>query len=147
MMDRVFWNIGLKTPDMDAEIEYFEKLGARLLVRETLPIPGGEGTIEYAVLEFGGTRIFLSPTTVFEDKLVDDLRPGVTHAVFETDDIERECAKLRELGSEVLVEPVLIDARIGRRIVSFWRSPNGVVFEVMQILEGRNGCRSLYPDP
>ena len=143
-MERVFWNVGMKSPDMDGEIEYWEKLGAKLLVRETLQVPGGEGTIEYSMLEFGGTRIFLSPTTVFEDKIPHDLNPGITHAVFETDDIERECEKLRELGTEVLIEPVEVDAALGRRIISFWRSPNGLVFEVMQILEARQGCKSLY---
>ena len=143
-MDRVFWNVGMKSPDLDGEIEYWEKLGAKLLVRESLSVPGGEGTIEYAMLEFGGTRIFLSPTTVFEDKVPHDLNPGITHAVFETDDIERECARLRELGTEVLIEPVEVDAALGRRIVSFWRSPNGLVFEVMQILEARRGGKSLY---
>ena len=144
-MDRVFWNVGMKSPDLDGEIEYWEELGAKLLVREILPVPGGEGTIEYAMLEFGGTRIFLSPTTVFEDKVPHDLNPGITHAVFETDDIERECVRLRELGTEVLIEPVEVDAALGRRIISFWRSPNGLVFEVMQILEARRGCESLYP--
>ena len=145
-MKHAFWNVGMKSPDIDGEIEYWEKLGARLLVREMLSMPGGDGTIEYAMLEFGGTRIFLSPTTVFEDKLPHDLKPGITHAVFETDDIQRECERLREIGTEMLIDAVEIDAALGRRIVSFWRSPNGMVFEVMQILEARRGCKSLYGD-
>ena len=144
--DRKFWNIGLKSPDIESEIRFFERLGAKLLVREMLPVPDGEGTIEYAMLEYGGTRIFLSPTTVFEDKVPHDLEPGITHAVFETDDIERECRRLRGLGTEALIDPVEVDAALGRRIISFWRSPNGLIFEVMQILEARQGCVSLYSE-
>ena len=66
--------------------------------------------------------------------------------MFETDDIERECKRLREHGTEALIAPVEVDAALGRRIISFWRSPNGLVFEVMQILEARNGCKSLYSE-
>jgi catechol 2,3-dioxygenase-like lactoylglutathione lyase family enzyme len=125
------WNIGVRVADVTAEIAYFEGLGARLRVHEKLDTP--DGTFEYAIIEFGGTRMFLTPRTVFEDKLPEPLRDGLTHAVFEVPDVDAALAELSAAGTEVLVPPVEISAGLGSRRIAFLRSPGGLVFEVMQI--------------
>lgn len=66
-MDSHLWNIGVKAEDLDREINFWEQLGAQMLVRETLA--GPDGTAEYALLAFGGTRLFLTPKPLFEDRL------------------------------------------------------------------------------
>jgi catechol 2,3-dioxygenase-like lactoylglutathione lyase family enzyme len=129
------WNIGIKAEDLDQEISFWAQLGARLLLREALV--GPDGKAEYALLEFGGTRFFLTPKPLFEGRLTYPLTSGLTHAVFEVDDLDREYQRLAALEAEVLVEPVEISAGFGSRRIALFRSPNGLIFEVMQILESK----------
>ena len=135
-MEASLWNIGMKVDDIDGEISFWEEIGAKLVLREKFTAPDGEEA-DYAFLDFGGTRIFLTPKTVFEDKLGYQLMPGLTHAVFEVEDLDREYERLTGMGLEVLVDKVEISAGFGSRRLAFFRSPNGMVFEVLQILEGK----------
>lgn len=130
-MDSKLWNIGVKAEDLDREISFWEQLGARLLVREAL------GDAEYALLAFGGTRLFLTPKPLFEDRLDYPLTSGLTHAVFEVDDLEQEYQRIVALDTQVLVEPTQLTAGFGSRRIALFRSPNGLIFEVMQILESK----------
>ncbi len=135
-MEASLWNIGMKVDDMNGEISFWEEIGAKLVLRETFTAPDG-GEVDYAFVEFGGTRIFLTPKTVFEDKLGHELKPGLTHAVFEVEDLDQEYERLTAMGLEVLVERVEISAAFGSRRLAFFRSPNGMVFEILQILEAK----------
>jgi catechol 2,3-dioxygenase-like lactoylglutathione lyase family enzyme len=134
-MDGRLWNIGMKVASVGAEATYFVSIGATLRVHEKLETP--DGIFEYALLDFGGTRLFLTPRTVFEDKLKHELADGLTHAVFEVADVDATLAELKAAGTEVLLEPIEINAGLGSRRLAFCRSPGGVVFEVMQIRVSR----------
>jgi predicted enzyme related to lactoylglutathione lyase len=129
------WNIGIRVADLEKEVSYFKALGAVLRVQEKLATKNGQ--FEYALLEFGGTRLFLTPKTVFEHALPELLRDGLTHAVFEVKDVDATLKELVVQGTEVLVAPMEIDAGLGSRRLAFCRSPGGVVFEVMQIRVNR----------
>jgi catechol 2,3-dioxygenase-like lactoylglutathione lyase family enzyme len=129
------WNIGCKTADVRAEVAFLERLGAHLRLHETLP--GPSGPIEYAILELGGTRILLTPTPVFEGALAHELRPGLTHAVFEVDDHDAACEQIARAGARPLTVPRDIEAGFGRRRVAFFESPGGLVFEALKINEAR----------
>ena len=131
-MDAKLWNVGMKIRDVDAEVAFFLKLGGELLLREKLTTPGGE--VDYALVAFGGTRIFLTPKTIFEDSLFEPLHHGLTHAVFEVAELEPEVERLTALGTEVLLPPTTITAGFGTRKIAFFRSPGGLVFEIMQIV-------------
>ena len=132
-MDGELWNIGIRVADLDKEISYFRALGAVLRVQEKLTTKDGQ--FEYALLDFAGTRLFLTPKTVFEHALPESesLRDGLTHAVFEVKDVDATLKELVAQGTEILVPPMEIDAGLGSRRLAFCRSPGGVVFEVMQI--------------
>jgi len=132
-MDAKLWNIGLKVKDVDTEVAFFEFLGGKLLVRERVVTADAE--IDYAIVSFGGTRLFLTPKTIFEDALTEPLRHGLTHAVFEVPELAREVDRLGSLGVETLLPPTEISAAFGTRKIAFFRSPGGLVFEVMQIIE------------
>ena len=134
-MEASLWNIGIKVEDLDAEISFFQELGAKLLSRGSRIREDGEHP--HALLEFGGTRLFLTPKPVFQEALSQPLMPGLTHAVFEVDDLDEAYQQLIALGTEVLLEPLEIRTDFGSRRISFYRSPNGLVFEVMQILESK----------
>ena len=134
-MDARLWNIGVKVADVKAEADYFVALGAVLRIHETLTTP--DGTFEYALLDFAGTRLFLTPVTVFDDRLPSPPPHGLTHAVFEVANVDAELERLIALGTEVLIPPIEVSAALGSRRLAFCRSPGGLVFEIMQIHESR----------
>ncbi len=134
-MIKGLWNIGVKTADLDKELEFLQKVGAKLVLRETLPI--GDQGLKYAIVMLGGVRLLLFPTVIFEDKIEGGVAPGLTHAVFEVDDLDAEFERIKALGGEVLIEPLFASGGFGSRRLAFFRSPGGLVFEVMQILEDK----------
>ncbi|MBI3760884.1 MAG: VOC family protein, partial [Chloroflexi bacterium] len=77
------------------------------------------------------------PTVIFEDKIEGGVAPGLTHAVFEVDDLDAEFERIKALGGEVLIEPLFASGGFGSRRLAFFRSPGGLVFEVIQILEDK----------
>jgi catechol 2,3-dioxygenase-like lactoylglutathione lyase family enzyme len=134
-VDGKLWNIGVRVADLEKEVSYFKALGAVLRIQERLATEDGQ--FEYALLDFGGTRLFLTPKTVFEHVLPGSLRDGLTHAVFEVKDVDATLKELVAQGTEVLIAPMEIDAGLGSRRLAFCRSPGGVVFEIMQMRENR----------
>jgi catechol 2,3-dioxygenase-like lactoylglutathione lyase family enzyme len=133
-MIKGLWNIGLKIADLDAELAFLGRLGATLIQRATLPVEDGDA-LEYAIVRLGGVRLLLFPQVIFEAQVPGGVAPGLTHAVFEVDDMDAEYARVKTLGAQVLIEPQLIQAPFGTRRLAFFRSPGGMVFEIMQILE------------
>jgi catechol 2,3-dioxygenase-like lactoylglutathione lyase family enzyme len=134
-MEANLWNIGVKVEDLNQEVSFWESVGARLLLREKLSGPDGDA--DYALLEVGGTRLFLTPKPLFEDRLSYPLTSGLTHAVFEVDNLDQAYQRIVALGTQVLVEPTELNAGFGSRRIALFRSPNGLIFEVMQILESK----------
>lgn len=134
-MDGKLWNIGIRVTDIEREVAYLKALGAVLRVREKLATKDGQ--FEYALLDFAGTRLFLTPKTVFEHALPESPRDGLSHAVFEVKDVDATLKELVAQGTKVLVAPMEIDAGLGSRRLAFCRSPGGVVFEVMQLRVNR----------
>ena len=135
-MIKGLWNVGIKTDQLEADIDFLQRVGAELVLRERFD--AGEGkSLEYAILRLGGVRMLLFPQTIFEDRIAGGVRPGLTHAVYEVDDLEAEYQRIKTLGARVLVEPREISAGFGRRKLAFFLSPGGLAFEVMQILEDR----------
>ena len=134
-MIKHLWNIGVKTADLDADLAFLEKVGATIVLRDLL---GGEAEpLPYAIVRLGGVRLLLFPSVIFENQVPGGVAPGLTHAVFEVDDLDAEYARIRGLGGEVLIAPQFVEAGFGTRRIAFFRTPGGMVFEVMQILESK----------
>ena len=129
------WNIGCKVVDIEGESDFLQRLGARVRLREKLPAP--TGPVEYAMLDFGGTRVFLTHHPVFEDALGYEPRPGLTHAVFEVDDHDAACSAALAAGARQLTDSRVLEAGFGKRRVAFFQSPGGLVFEALKIIESR----------
>ena len=134
-MIKNLWNLGIKVTNLDRELEFLKAVGAELILREKLPV--GEQGLEYAILTLGGTRLLLFPKVIFEDRIKEGVATGLTHAVFEVDDCEKEFERIKTLGGEVLIEPFLLSAGLGTRRLAFFRSPGGVVFEILQVIESK----------
>jgi catechol 2,3-dioxygenase-like lactoylglutathione lyase family enzyme len=135
-MIKALWNIGVKTADLEADLAFLEQVGAVIVQRDALPVDGGE-TLDYAIVRLGGVRLLLFPSVIFEDQIPGGVAPGLTHAVFEVDDIQAEYERIRGLGGQVLIAPTLAQAGFGSRQIAFFRAPGGLVLEIIQILENK----------
>ena len=131
------WNIGAKVMNLEAELGFFQRLGAQPILREKLA--GDDSGAEYAIVSLGGARLSLFPQVMFEDRVAGGVAPGLTHVVYETDDVEKAFERLQAAGGEVLIEPTFARGGFGSRRLAFLRSPGGVVIEVMQVLEDKLG--------
>ena len=132
-MIKHLWNIGVKTTNLDADLEFLQKVGATVVLRDVLAADGDQ--LDYAIVRLAGVRLLLFPNVIFEDQVPGGVAPGLTHAVFEVDDLDAEYARIRGLGGQVLIEPQFAKAGFGSRRLAFFRTPGGMVFEVMQVLE------------
>ena len=90
-MIKELWNVGLKVTDLDREVAFLREVGASLVLRERVSMVGEER--EYAILMLGGVRMLLFETVVFENLVPGGVRPGLTHAVYEVDDLDAEYAR------------------------------------------------------
>src|SRR5215831_9116011 len=93
-MIKGLWNVGIKTDDLDADILFFQRVGAEFVLRERFDAGDGD-RLEYAILSLGGVSMMVFPNTIFEDRIAGGVRPGLTHAVYEVDDLEREHARIK----------------------------------------------------
>jgi len=91
-MIKELWNVGLKVTDLDREVAFLRDVGASLVLRERVSMVGEER--EYAILMLGGVRMLLFETVVFENLVPGGVRPGLTHAVYEVDDLDAEYARI-----------------------------------------------------
>src|SRR3990172_161803 len=87
-MIKNLWNISLKITDLDPELACLQSLGATLVQRDAVPVEDDQ--LEYAIVRLGGVRLLLFPTVIFEDQVPGGVAPGLTHAVFEVDDLDAE---------------------------------------------------------
>lgn len=134
-MIKALWNIGVKTADLEADLAFLEKVGATIVLRDVLPVDGE--TLDYAIVRLGGVRLLLFPNVIFEDQVPGGVSPGLTHAVFEVDDVQAEFERIQGLGGQVLIEPRFAQAGFGARQITFFRSPGGLVLEFIQIIENK----------
>jgi catechol 2,3-dioxygenase-like lactoylglutathione lyase family enzyme len=135
-MIKALWNLGVKTTNLEADLDFLQKVGATIVLRDKLPVDAGEA-LDYAIVRLGGVRLLLFPKVIFEDQVPGGVAPGLTHAVFEVDDLAAEYARLQALGGQVLLEPRLAQAGFGSRQIAFFRSPGGLVIEMIQIIENK----------
>lgn len=131
------WNVGIKVDEVDAEVAFFERLGAKVLLREERSA-AAQGSA-YAFLEFGGTRLFVTARPLFEEALAEPLQNGLTHIVLESDTLDEAITTAAACGASPLLTRRTISAAFGvreiLREISFFRSPGGVIFELMAIRE------------
>lgn len=126
-------NLGTKVNDVQRELDFLRNVGAEILAHETLS--GPDGSVEYGIVRFGETRVFLSRPLAYEGRLGHSLPPGLAHAVFEVDDLDEQFERIRSIPAEVLLAPIEVSGAFGTRRVAIFRSPNGFIFEIAEILK------------
>ena len=127
------WNVAGKVTDLEAEIRFFEACGATHVVRDVVSHPNGRQDA-FAMLRLGQERVLLFPRAVYESELPAPLHYGLTHIVFEVDDLEAAVSDYASSGVRPFWGPQEVSAGFGRRRIAFFRSPSGFIFEIEQPL-------------
>ena len=87
------------------------------------------------MLRLGGERILLFQHPVYEEELAQPMHYGLTHAVFEVDNLDKVLDDYASHGVRPIWGPKEVSASFGRRRIAFFRSPSGFVFEAEQPLK------------
>jgi catechol 2,3-dioxygenase-like lactoylglutathione lyase family enzyme len=127
------WTLGAKVDDLDAEIEFVEKLGGELVLDDRIPFGGS--VFRVPLLRFGDRYLHLASEMVYEDALEAPLAAGLCHVVFEVDDLEAARARALDAGATEVTPRTRVEAGFGVRDVAFLRSPGGILFELIHIVE------------
>jgi catechol 2,3-dioxygenase-like lactoylglutathione lyase family enzyme len=127
------WTLGAKVPDLDAEIAFVEKLGGELVLDDRIPFGGREFRVP--LIRFGDKYLHLAEEMVYESSLELPLPDGLCHVVFEVDDLDATRQAALESGATEITPPARVSAGFGTRDVVFLRSPGGILFELIRIID------------
>ena len=127
------WTLGAKVRDLDAEIEFVRQLGGELVLDDRIPF--GEREFRVPLLRFGDKYLHLAEEMVYESSLPDPLADGLCHVVFQVEDVSEARRVALEAGATEITPPTRVTAGFGTRDVAFLRSPGGVLFELIEIVE------------
>ena len=129
------WTLGAKVDDLDAEIAFVRELGGELILDDVIPFEGEEFRVP--LLRFGDRYLHIASRMVYEPALGDPLPSGLVHVVFEVDDLDLMRRRALDAGATEVTQPARVEAGFGIRDVAFLRSPGGILFELVQIIEHR----------
>ena len=129
------WTVGVKVPDLNRELEMHARLGNPVVLDETVAFGGRQYRLP--LLRVGDKYMHLCERAIYEDALGLDLPYGIVHLVYTTQDFENEVRATAAAGARMLLDPAEVSGGFGRRKIAFFRSPGGMIFEIIEILENR----------
>jgi len=125
------WNVGIKVPDLDRELEFHRALGNEIVLDETFAVDGEDYRIP--LVKMGDKYLHLGEKMVYEAHLEKPLSYGPAHIVYLTNDFDTDLARSVAAGATPIREPVEVSAGFGERKVAFLQAPNGWLFEIAKI--------------
>ena len=127
------WTLGAKVRDLDREIAFVRSLGGELVLDDRIPFGGEEFRVP--LLRLGDKYLHIGERMVYEDRLGTPLGDGLCHVVFQVDDLEGARERTLAAGACEVAPLSRVTAGFGTRDVAFFRSPGGILFELIRILE------------
>lgn len=125
-------HVGIAVKNISESLNIFTKIfGATDVHKETVI----DQKVNVAMLEVGGAHIELLEGTSADSpisKFIEKKGEGIHHLSFEVEDIERELARLKESGVQLIDEKPRLGA--GGHLIAFVhpKSTNGVLIELSQ---------------
>jgi catechol 2,3-dioxygenase-like lactoylglutathione lyase family enzyme len=140
------WSVGCKVPDLDKEIAFLEEVGATAILEDHLVVDDRE--FRLPLLRWGDKYVHLFEHAIYEHRLPSPLSNGIAHLVMEVDDLDYLRSRALSAGATE-VAPMAHDqvARFGRRDVVFFRSPGGILFELIKVHEHGVRIPDAIPGP
>ena len=127
------WTLGAKVPDLDREIAFVEAIGGSLVLDDRIPFGGTEFRVP--LLRLGDKYLHIAEEMVYERNLAEPLRPGLCHVVFQVDDLNGTRDAALAAGAVEIAPVSRVKAGFGTRDVAFLRSPGGILFELIHVVE------------
>ena len=135
-MPKRLWNIGMKCPDLEAEVAFHRAMGHEIVIeKETVVIEGKEQS--QALIRVGDKYLVVAEHWGLEKALAEPLAYGATHMSHSVDDLDAEIEAALGGGATLLHGPDEIEGGFGRRRVACFRSPGGMVFCLFRVIEDR----------
>ena len=129
------WTIGVKVADLEHEIAFHQQIGHEIVLDETVAV--NDRTYRVVLLRMGDKYLHLFEEAVYEMQLPGPLALGPCHIVYISENFQQDVEACQAAGAELLFPITTIEAGFGRRIVAFFRSPGGMIFELLEVLENR----------
>ena len=127
------WTLGAKVSDLDREVRFVEALGGRLVIDDQIPYEGH--TYRIPLVRLGDKYMHLAQRMVYESKLASPLVDGLCHVVYQVPDLARAREQALAAGATEVAPVSRVAAGFGVRDVAFLRSPGGILFELIRIVE------------
>jgi catechol 2,3-dioxygenase-like lactoylglutathione lyase family enzyme len=127
------WTLGAKVADLDREIAFVEALGGELLIDDRIPFGGEEFRVP--LLRFGDKYLHLAEQMVYESALSEPLPAGLCHVVFEVGDLAAARRAALDAGATEVTPSTRVEAGFGTREVAFLKSPGGILFELIHVID------------
>jgi len=135
-MNKRLWNVGMKCPNLQEEIEFNRKMGHEIVIEREVVQIGGKPQYQ-ALIRVGDKYLVLAEKWGLEKSLPQELSYGATHMSHSVDDIDAAVKTALDAGARLLHSPDEIEGGFGRRRVACFRSPGGMVFCLFQMIENR----------
>jgi len=132
------WTIGVKVTDLEKELEFHRQLGNEIVLDETIEFGGR--SFRLPLVRMGDKYLHLAERMVYEHLLDQPLPVGIAHAVYMSNDFDKDVKTALAGGAVLLTEVATISAKFGDRRVAFMRTPGGWIVEFIQII------RNLVPE-
>ncbi len=126
------WTIGIKVPNLDHELAFHRSMGNKVVLDETLEFEGEQFRIP--LIRMGDKYLHLAEKMVYERLLDRPLGYGIAHIVYRTNDFEKDRQTALASGARSIGPTAEISARFGARRVAFLETPNGWMFEIIEVL-------------
>lgn len=125
------WTIGIKVRDLQQELAFHRSMGNEIVLDETLEFDGEKFRIP--LIRMGDKYIHIAEKMVYERLLEQPLGYGIAHIVYRTDDFEKDRQAALASGARSIGPTAEISAGFGSRRVAFLESPNGWMFEIIEV--------------
>ncbi len=132
------WTIGIKVRDLEKELEFHRRLGNKVVLDETVEFAGQ--SFRLPLVKMGDKYIHLAERMVYEHLLDQPLPLGIAHAVYISNDFDRDVDTALASGAVLLTDIATVSAKFGERRVAFMRAPGGWIVEFIEII------RNLVPE-
>jgi catechol 2,3-dioxygenase-like lactoylglutathione lyase family enzyme len=134
---KAFQNLGVRAPNMEAELAFLESFGASEVTKTERMHEGQK--VERFHLHLGSTKLTLFRRATYDDALEALGEPrggGIGHVAFEITDTAAIVRALAEKGIRPLIPT--FETPPGKngpaKRVTYFRSPNGTVVETQEVI-------------
>ena len=87
------------------------------------------------LLRLGDKYLHIAEEMVYERRLAEPLPSGLCHVVFQVDELVRARDAALAAGATEIAPVSRVSAGFGTRDVAFLRSPGGILFELINVVE------------